>query len=84
MFRRGEIDVYFRAVDWLTRIGEGWCARYLGAGAGIGTVCKSWKRGEVIAVPYGANNGGVSGSGLRVMAEAGWTVGNEGAIVSNY
>lgn len=38
----------------------------------------------MIAVPYGANDGGVSGSGLRVLAVAGWTVGKEGAIIRDF
>lgn len=45
------MEGYFRAVHWLAMTGEGWWARYLGAGAGMGILCKSWKRGEVMAVP---------------------------------
>jgi hypothetical protein len=45
------MEGYFRAVDWLAMRGWGWKARYLGVGGGMGMLCRSWKRGEVMAVP---------------------------------
>lgn len=37
----------------------------------MGMDFKSWNSGEVMAVPYGANEGGVSGSGRSVKAKGG-------------
>jgi len=48
----------------------------------MGIVFRSWKSGEVMAVPNGANEGGVKGSGWSVMVEGGMSVANEGAIVN--
>jgi hypothetical protein len=84
VFSKGEIEGYFKAVDWLATTGDGWKALYLGAGGGMGMECRFWKNGEVMAVPNGENEGGIRGSGRSIVGCCGLMVGREGAILVFY
>ena len=76
---RGEIGLYFNAVDWLARVGSGWWAGWSGGGNGAALGTLDWEDGSgaVMAVPNGAKEAGVSGSGWMSMAVGAWRRGGE-------
>jgi hypothetical protein len=66
---RGDIGLYLRALDWLAMTGSGWWAGCNGGGNGAVVRMLDWLngRGEIMAVPNGAKDGVVNGSGSRSM-----------------
>jgi hypothetical protein len=66
---RGDIGLYLRALDWLAMTGSGWWAGCCGGGNGAVGQMPDWLggRGEIMAVPNGAKDGVVNGSGSRSM-----------------